>query len=342
MPDTPPPFVPPEPLPLVPPTPAASAQAPQHPPSPSPSPFAHAPTSQANQYTSAAAPPATRWPWLALSIIAGCLVLLAVLAALLVSAIANAVQSLNQAIEEQYTPPEVEYSNPWLSPMQGATTQAPPVCDACFNQDIMKHLVPERSALVSLGLTRSIDRWGWVPVSSPRLEHERAVARWSQTQSAPERCFVTAFTMPVAAALESPPESTAGVIHPVGKHEDVDKRSQLEQSVRIFETPELAQEHLDSLRGSVDGCTHYESNAAERGTVDVAPAPALDLPPDVTMTGWVGQSDEGTYWSFDLRRNNLVVRVALRSTPGGISDGDFRGYVEDAARQLAAVGVENG
>ena len=232
-------------------------------------------------------------------------------------------------------------------PHPGGVTSAtiapqPLHCTAtCFANDILVpgDTVPPPSSITGLGLTKTIDSLGDYSSSTASDEYDQTLTGWKDAKATPPECFFTYFQSPVVATLGDRPSRDITDIYYSGTHSDPAKDNVLTQSVRIFADSADAETYMRQLDAGVRGCPSYRTSDSS-GSVDVEVAPARafsDFPSSVAAVGWVELSSGGRYETIDLQRGNVVVRTSLQSFDDGVTQSQFRSFVDDDAWQIAAM-----
>lgn len=210
---------------------------------------------------------------------------------------------------------------------------------ACFDEADIEATVLSETTLDALGLTQHDFPWGTYDPTTADERHRALTANWAANDGSPNQCVFVIGDTPAVVNLVS----DDGVLDPIeytGQHASSDITSTLEQSVRVFSDDSAAWYHMEHLWYQIDACTEITMGAgSEVYTAIVTPAPALELPDDISVLGWVRTGDPGVRWRayvFEMRRGNLVVRTRLM-TDGSISEEAFRTFIEDYALQLEAI-----
>ncbi|MDH6180663.1 hypothetical protein M2152_000845 [Microbacteriaceae bacterium SG_E_30_P1] len=215
-----------------------------------------------------------------------------------------------------------------------AVAETPLECpESCFELETFGDIGLSSDTYAEMGFDQT-EWWGDYEDSTPRKEYSYAARGWDEGEGAPDECFVTNIRVPVAVPIGTRPED-GGTIGYLGYYLTSNDESSLQESARLFDDSASAEAHMSSLSDMVSQCSTYEmGSGAEYWTADVTAAPAFDLPPSVAAVGWVEDSPfESRYYSADLQRGNIVVRVSL-GTYGDTTEESFRDYVEKLAVQL--------
>jgi len=220
------------------------------------------------------------------------------------------------------------------SPVAVAPIECP---DRCFTGADVGSTILDDSAYLEIGLPDNQEPFGTYENSSPQKEFAVTSADWRTREGTPESCFVTYLSSPVARPLADSPGVTDDTIHFTGGHTNADEYSWLYESVRVFSSGAAAAEHMATLDGLLAGCDGYQIGSGEDyWSAKVTRAPALEVPDSVAAVGWVEDSGFARYYSHDLQRGNLVVRVAVTSD-GEISEAQFREFAAQVALQLESI-----
>jgi hypothetical protein len=223
-----------------------------------------------------------------------------------------------------------------------ATARKPLSCSAsCFGNTILipGDTVPPPSSITALGLTKTIDSLGDYGSSTASDEYDQTLSGWKDAKASPPECFFTYFQSPVVATLGARPDRDITEIDYSGTHSDSAKDNILTQSVRIFANSADAETYMEQLAAAIDACPSYRT-ADDSGSleVDVTPTRAFtDFPSSAAAVGWVESSYGGHYESIDVQRGNIVVRTSLQSDDDGVTEQEFRDFVDDDAWQIAAM-----
>ena len=211
----------------------------------------------------------------------------------------------------------------------------------CFANDslVPADTVPPPDSITALGLTKTVDSLGDYSSSTASDEYDQTLTGWNDAKAAPSQCFFTYFQSPVVTALGSRPDRDITEIDYSGTHTDTAKNNTLTQSVRIFANSSDAEAHMRQLSASVSECRQYHtSDSGDRVDVDVRATEAFtDFPSSEGAVGWTETSVGGRYESIDVQRGNLVVRTSLQSVGPGVTEEEFRSFVDDDAWQIASM-----
>lgn len=209
--------------------------------------------------------------------------------------------------------------------------------DRCFTGADVASTILDESAYVKIGLPDDQEPFGTYENTSPQKEFAVTSADWRTREGTPEACFVTYLSTPVARSLGDSPGVTDDTIHFTGGHTNADEYSWLYESVRVFSSGDAAAEHMATLDAMLAECTGYQIGSGEDyWSAKVSRAPALEVPDSVAAVGWVEDSGFARYYSLDVQRGNLVVRVAVTSD-GEISEAQFREFAAQVALQLETI-----
>jgi len=208
-------------------------------------------------------------------------------------------------------------------------------CTGCFTAADAKAIQLDDALYEQLGLTEGVG----VP-HSLRLARVQAetIDQWRADGVAPDTCYFVWGFAPVPMTPDEIDRDDPSFIQTVVTKPDRSDPSGYywaRSSIRVFADSAGAVTHMTGLDDAIDGC-HEMTWATGESTV-LSAAPALDLPADVAGYTWA-EDTEGV-WRFygaDLQRGNLVVRLTMNSDGYGATEGEFRAYVEEFARQLSA------
>lgn len=209
-------------------------------------------------------------------------------------------------------------------------------CGGCFSDPYLQSMVIDRSELLALKLTETDYAWDPTPYAY-ESEATYYANSWHDSAGAPDSCYATFPSAPVAREPEGRVERDGSSIYYLGDYSDEEAWSTLSQSARLFTSDEEAVEFMTTVQSLVGGCSHYASSVS--GTsweADVTPAPALSVPSSVAAVGWVEVAPFSRFYAFDVQRGNLVVRTTL-TTADEISELEFRSLVEHVALQLESL-----
>ena len=217
-----------------------------------------------------------------------------------------------------------------------STATIPLECpEQCFTEAAFESVLMGSFTYSSLG----------VPVEGEELDDEYAkttadedflssASYWKAEDSTPDKCFFTAAIAPTSDSLDGRP---AFPDDPIRYHTDwysESEYSMLSHTSRLFTTTDAAEEHMSSLLAQIEGCTSYTMGGREKyWAATVTPMPAIDLPNSVAAVGWVEEGYGIRYYTANLQRGNMAIRVSL-STDGEITEQDFRDYLWSAAEYL--------
>jgi hypothetical protein len=223
-----------------------------------------------------------------------------------------------------------------------AVAANPLVCPGeCFPLDVFGDVGLDASTYDALAGLAQTEEWGDYADTTPSKEYTYAARYWTDNEGTPPECFSIYIQVPLATPFDVRPDAPDDTVGYLGYYESPDAYSGLQESARLFTDSASAEAHMSTFKDLVASCTEYEiGSGSEYWTADVSPVPALDLPDSVAAVGWVEDSPFGSrYYAIDLQRGNLVVRAALY-TDGGITEEEYREYVEELAQQLAELEVE--
>lgn len=348
-----PPVAPPAPVAPVPPVyPPPAATAPPVPASGAPT--APPPPVYVQPVPAPAASGSGRTAAIVIAIIAACVLVLIGLGIAIFFVAQSAIRSLDSGatpVAEESEEPrdpadEPEGLAPEILPLvEGepgpATAADPTVCpDECFPYEVFGEIVLDASVYSELGTGNQQEEWGDYPNTTPGKEYTYTAKYWKDGEGTPVECFVAYGQVPIATRYDERPVAPDDTIAYLGYFTSDDEYSTLQESARTFVDSAAAEAHMTTFKELVAGCTSYEiGTGSEYWTADVSPTPALDLPDSVAAVGWVEDSPFGRYYATDLQRGNLVVRATLY-TDGGVTEEQYRDYLEALAQQLAALETE--
>ncbi|MCU1439800.1 MAG: hypothetical protein JWP85_797 [Rhodoglobus sp.] len=334
-------LVPPEPPPVVPPAAQPAYPPPAYPPPAYPPPVVPVvQPSAATYYTPVPTKPGSRrrTALIVTAIVVGSVAVLGGLVAGVI-AVASTVGETVNALAGPPVTTEPPLTGEPGSPQAQELTACP---DPCFGGDDVRYTIAHKQEFIALGLTETVAPWGTYDVSTVQAEYGYAATAWEQAEATPEKCFVVFTAVPMAIPFGDRPDVSPDPIHFTGSRQDSEYFNAMESSVRIFRDTASASAHMAAVDELVAECSHYDAGTgAGYWTADVTMAPAVDVPTDVAAVGWVEVSPFGRYYSFDVQRANLVVRTTL-STPGDISEEQFRTYIEHLAAQVGGLDPNGG
>lgn len=318
------PVVPPTPAPILP--PPVGEPRPHVPPQPAPHPGYGVPPT----YGYVPPPPPRRPAWL-IPVIAGAVVLVLGIGALVVGAVVFFTTVSRTAAGND----PVTVAGPPAPPATGdpgSPVAADPLdCVGCFTPRDAARLRLAPLVYLDLGL----DYDDGAPYSTTVGEElDLSVDGWQDVGGDPAECF---FAFPQSPIAHTPDGRTAegddDHLHYPSWHFDETETYWLTEGVRLFDDSDAATAYMAGLETAVDGCDTY--SLPDNGWIArLEAAPALDLPASVAAYGWVETGGYNRYYVFDLQRGNLVLRVALGSDGVGPTEAEFRAFAESYADLL--------
>jgi hypothetical protein len=218
----------------------------------------------------------------------------------------------------------------------GSPIAASPLdCAACFTPADAKALQLDDTLFEQLGLTEGVGAPQSLRLA--RVQGE-AVDQWRDDQVAPDACYPIWPYAPVPMTPEELDRDDPSFIETVvtkPDQSDPEGYYAARSSMRVFTDSAGAVIHMTGLVDAIDACP--EMSSAGGYAFAISAAPALDLPADVGGYTWAADLDgRWRYYGADLQRGNLVVRLTFNSDGYGPTEGDFRAFVEEYARQLSA------
>lgn len=269
---------------------------------------------------------------------AGLLTGVGVGAVALVTAVSDVAGGLGPVIDNLQPDPVIQ------PPLEGdpssPTALQPESCpDVCFGGASVGATILPVSAFTSLGLTDETAAWGDTPESGIGAEFGYAAGSWVDREGTPDECFITYQSGPLAYGLEERPPVSGDSIYWTGSRQDTSGYNAVGTSVRITSDSDAAVTHMTQLDSMLSTCSHYEiGHGADYWSADVSRAPQLEVPRNVAAVGWVEDSPFGRFYTVDVQRSNLIVRVSAYSD-GTIGEVNFRMLVEQLALQLSSIDV---
>ncbi|WP_395639251.1 hypothetical protein, partial [Pseudolysinimonas sp.] len=173
-------------------------------------------------------------------------------------------------------------------------------------------------------------------------EHRANYDAWRTQDGSPDDCFFSFPYAPIASPesdfmLSSDPGYDDEVYY-YGYNSSNDQYYVLTTTGRLFDDTATASAHMADLDRFLDDCTAYttEDDYGEY-SVHLQEAPAIEVPSSVAAMAWSQTTDWGRFYTVDLQRGNVVVRLSLNSDGYGPTEAEFRRFIEEYARQLAAL-----
>jgi hypothetical protein len=258
----------------------------------------------------------------------------------LVVALALAASTVSETLDE--SAPGWRGDLPLVSGEPGASTPLAPVdCpDPCFSEVSVAKTLASSANLKALGTPDTTEEWGTYSTSNPATDWRYATEQWLDYKLGPDRCFFEILGSPVVSSYTTRPKNTTDTIHFIGSFANSSETTTVSQSLRLFQTSELAEEHMESLAGAISGCSSFKDDAGS--TSFVSAAPAISVPDSVAAVGWREDSEDwNRYYVFDVQRGNMVLRTMIWSS-GDVTERDFRKFIEATATQLSEIEPTSG
>lgn len=206
-------------------------------------------------------------------------------------------------------------------------------CATCFAAHDLDNLAIPGGAYVRLGLPVEEGQAFELPMFSDQRDYSDW---WTDDGGSPDSCYFTYTQPPLLFEPGLAGDGTSDVVRYATAHYDADGAYGLGEASRVFLTSSAASTHMQDLATAVAGCTEYSLIGAGYAA-EVTPAPAFDVPADVAAYGWVETAGLSRFYAADVQRGNVVTRLTLLSDSAGPSEQQFRVFVEEYARALAAL-----
>jgi hypothetical protein len=216
----------------------------------------------------------------------------------------------------------------------GPTAVNPTECDTeCFGTGTARVVIPSDVTFEQFGFAD--DYSSFVPSNTVDNELAYNTRDFQLNYGTPDSCLAVWASSPITQTLVSPTDPQRQTIDFADDRYDEDYgATSFSQSMRLFPDSADAESHMLQLDTEIDGCSSYNLYDPEYPSVyEVTPAPALEVPDNVAVLGWVESSEYDRSYTFELQRGNLVVRTEV-TTDGMMSEQKFRDLVAIVAEQL--------
>lgn len=312
-------------------------------PAPAPGPALPPPTGTPIATTPPAAvvvpPPPPSRPWLIPVIVAGSLVVLALLAGAVFASVtlADAVaQGPFGALGDDDVEDEFGQMDSPLRGDPGTPIAADPLtCGACFNVAHAQMITFPSGSYAALGVPITD---GFTYETTVGADQVEKTGWWVSDGGMPDACYFTVTQSPlyVAPGASDGADANDDDVYYPDWHSDGEDYYLLTESFRVFDDTAQATAHLGDVEAAVGGCSSV-SYPDQGWSATVAAAPALELPSSVAAYGWSEGNAYGRYYAVELQRGNLVARLVLSTDAYGATESEFRAFAEEYAAALAAL-----